>query len=147
MAQEAKLISFRAGITPRTGLLVAPNYDAMSWGATQHEHHELLFRLRAVENDRWVVRAASSGRSEAISPHGEPSAAGIEIGQTGTAVVNYGHRDTQPLGSLGYLLGPAAAAATLLLLTAHAIRKRREQGPRGPRPTNVEEPKFNDPAG
>ena len=42
-------------------VLVAPTLDAMQWGRAQHEHHALLFRLRAVENDRWLLRAASSG--------------------------------------------------------------------------------------
>ena len=86
--------------------LVAPNHDSIRWGTIQHVHHELLFRLRAVENDRWIIRAASSGRSEVIDPHGRPSTEGIEIGSTGTLVLGYGHRHTQPPGSLAHALGP-----------------------------------------
>src|SRR5262249_24885287 len=47
----------RSGAT----LLVAPTFDLMRWTRMQHVHHELLLRLRAVENGRWIVRAASSG--------------------------------------------------------------------------------------
>ena len=76
-------------------------------------HHELLMRLRAVENDRWLVRAVSSGRSESISPHGVPSAEGIAIGDCGSAVVPYAHRQTRPPGSYAHWLGPLALAGTL----------------------------------
>src|SRR5262249_50413363 len=106
-------------------VLVAPNFDSMEWGRVQHVNHELLSGLRAGETDRWVLRAASSGRSEAIGPHGVPSQEGIDIGDVGTVVVAYGHRDTQPPGSLGYLFGPAAAAGTLLFGTVGFIKKRR----------------------
>ena len=54
---------FVAGDLVHSGatVLVAPTMDAMAWGRVEHEHHALLFRLRAVENDRWLVRASSSG--------------------------------------------------------------------------------------
>lgn len=97
-------------------VLVVPTSDSMHWSIIEHVHHELLVRLRAVENDRWVVRAVSSGRSEAISPRGVPSAEGVEIGEMGTVVVGYRHQDTRPLGSRMYLLGPTAAVGTLLFL-------------------------------
>ena len=74
-------------------VLVVPTYDAMSWSRTQHEHHERLLRLRAVEKNRWIVRSASSGRSETIDPHGYPSQEGVEIGKTDFAIVSYGHCD------------------------------------------------------
>ena len=43
-------------------VLVAPTGDLMPWGRVQHVHHELLVRLRAVENDRWILRATTSGQ-------------------------------------------------------------------------------------
>lgn len=103
-------------------VLVAPTFDARSWGQTQHIHHELLLRLRAVETDRWIVRAASSGRSEAVSPRGVPSHVGIEIGETGVAGVAFGHCGTWTLGSQMFRLGPWAALATLILLVLSAVR-------------------------
>jgi apolipoprotein N-acyltransferase len=104
------------------GVLVAPTFDAMSWGRMQHVHHELLLRLRALENDRWIVRTASSGRSEVINPHGEPSAQGIEIGETGFAVVDFGYSDSLPLGGQAYLFGPVAAAGSALFLMIYLTR-------------------------
>src|SRR5262245_59557058 len=72
-------------------VLVAPTMDRMEWGWVEHEHHALLFRLRAVENDRWLVRASSSGRSEVISPDGMASSGGIEIGKEGHVVLSFEH--------------------------------------------------------
>jgi apolipoprotein N-acyltransferase len=105
-------------------VLVAPTFDALSWGRVQHEQHELLLRLRAVESDRWVLRAASSGRSEAVDPHGVPSAVGVPIGETGVVTVGFAHRTGVPLGSRAHLLGPVAAAGTALLLLLAAWRRR-----------------------
>jgi apolipoprotein N-acyltransferase len=97
-------------------VLVAPVGDLMTWGRIQHIHHELLARLRALENDRWVLRATSSGRSEAISPHGVPSAECLEIGETGTVTVTYGDRRTTPWGGQMHFLGPAAGVATAVFV-------------------------------
>lgn len=68
-APEVAASLIRQGAT----VLVVPTFDAMSWGKIQHDNHELVLRLRAVENDRWILRSASSGRSEVIDPHGRPS--------------------------------------------------------------------------
>jgi apolipoprotein N-acyltransferase len=93
----------------------------MSWTRIQHAHHEGLFRLRAVENDRWILRAVSSGRSEVIDPHGVPSAQGIEIGAKGFIVLPYAHRNTTTLGSQLYLLGPIAAVLMLAFLVFQVV--------------------------
>jgi apolipoprotein N-acyltransferase len=119
----ASLVS--AGAT----ILVCPTFDAMAWGRVQHVHHELLLRLRAVENDRWIVRTASSGRSEAVDPHGHASAEGVEIGETGLATVGYRHHDSVPLGGQAHILGPAAAIASvpiILYLLVQRWRRRPE---------------------
>jgi apolipoprotein N-acyltransferase len=97
-------------------VLVAPTMDAMSWGRAQHEHHALLFRLRAVENDRWLLRASSSGRSEVISPRGVPSEGGINVGQVGHAVLPFAHRDSWTPAYWLSFLGPGAAVGTLVFL-------------------------------
>jgi apolipoprotein N-acyltransferase len=115
----------RSGAT----VLVAPTFDAQDWGRAQHEHHALLFRLRAIENDRWLVRAASSGRSEVISPRGVPSEVGIEIGTVGHIVLPFAHRASWTLGGRLAFLGPAAAAGTVLFvawLGLTRLRKRRD---------------------
>ena len=95
--------------------------DAMQWGRVQHEHHALLFRLRAVENDRWLVRASSSGRSEVISPRGVPSSEGIEVGQVGQITLPFAHRDSWALGRWLYFLGPASAVGTVGFLLWRAM--------------------------
>jgi apolipoprotein N-acyltransferase len=94
-------------------VLVAPTFDAMHWGHGQHVNHELLLRLRAVENDRWILRAASSGRTEAIDPHGYPSEQGIEIGKSGHELVSFAHGNTIALGGQVCFVGPLAALGTL----------------------------------
>jgi apolipoprotein N-acyltransferase len=116
-----------AGSLARQGatVLVAPTGDLMEWGRIQHLHHELIVRLRAVENDRWVLRATSSGRSEAIDPHGVPSLEHLDIGTTGTVRVGYAHRTGFTPGSYCYLLGPVAMAMTaLFVLQAVALRRK-----------------------
>jgi apolipoprotein N-acyltransferase len=116
-APEVAASLVRAGAT----VLVAPTFDAMSWTRIQHAHHEALFRLRAIENDRWVLRAVSSGRSEVIDPRGVPSTQGIEVGEKGFIVLPYAHRSTTTLGSQLYLLGPIAAFLLLAFLGIQAV--------------------------
>ncbi len=48
-----------------------PSMDAASWSARQHIQHSQLFRVRAAENHRCMVVAASSGVSQIIDSHGE----------------------------------------------------------------------------
>jgi apolipoprotein N-acyltransferase len=109
----------------RATVFVDPTMDAIEWSATQHDQHELLCRIRAVENDRWLLRATTSGRSEVIDPHGHASAGGIEVGRTGYIVLPYGHRTTLPLGSWSAPLGPAAACITVAYLLIRCFRRRR----------------------
>jgi apolipoprotein N-acyltransferase len=116
-----------AGSLVRQGatVLIAPTGDLMDWGRIQHLHHELIVRLRAVENDRWVLRATSSGRSEAIDPHGVPSMDHLGIGTTGTIKVGYAHRVAFALGSYSYFLGPLAACLTILFVVQKFMWRRR----------------------
>jgi apolipoprotein N-acyltransferase len=102
-------------------VLLAPTGDLVSWGRVQHLNHELLVRLRAVENDRWVLRPTTSGQTEAIDPHGFPSTESLGFGETGAVAVPFGYRDTFSLGSFAYWLGPIAAALTCLLVLLNGI--------------------------
>lgn len=65
-------------------LFAVPSYDAESWSITQHLQHSMFFRLRAAENARWIVCAASSGVSQIIDPHGHVRAS-IDAMKTGVA--------------------------------------------------------------
>ncbi len=49
---------------------LVPSMDVSSWGERQHRQHSALFRIRACENGRWMLVAASSGVSQLIDPHG-----------------------------------------------------------------------------
>lgn len=51
-----------------------PSMDAASWSARQHIQHAQLFRVRAAENQRCMVVAASSGVSQIISQTGRATA-------------------------------------------------------------------------
>lgn len=51
-------------------VILAPSLDAKPWSARQHDQHAELFRHRAAENGRWVVVAASSGRTQIIDNYG-----------------------------------------------------------------------------
>ena len=129
-------------------VLVAPTLDAMEWTRAQHEHHALLFRLRAVENDRWLVRAASSGRSEVIDPHGVPSKEGIEIGEVGRLELPFAHRRARALGGRLAFLGPAAAVAALLFLAVHVLKWARGRWrERAASPTDTAAPMSGTPRG
>ncbi len=50
-----------------------PSMDAAHWGEKQHIQHAQLFRLRAAENRRPFIVAASSGVSQIISTNGRSS--------------------------------------------------------------------------
>lgn len=54
--------------------IVAPTMDAIRWTARQHEQHARLFQIRAAENRRWIVVAATSGVTQIIDPYGRVTA-------------------------------------------------------------------------
>ncbi len=117
-APEVAASLVRKGAT----VLVAPTFDAMHWGQTQHRHHGLLVRLRAVENNRWILRATSSGRTETVNPLGEPSERGIDFGKRDFIISGYGHCSDVPLGTYAAIVGPGSAVCTVLVLAGYACR-------------------------
>lgn len=98
-----------------------PVMDAKSWTARQHLQHAELFRHRAAENGRWLAVAATSGRTQIISPEGQVDAQlplmrdGVLVGQI------------RPLNHLtlfqrgGWLFGPLCLGATLLLSVIFSV--------------------------
>ena len=94
-------------------LLVSPTLDPREWGELQHTQHSDMSGARAVEAGLWLVRAASSGRSQIIDPLGAQRAA-LEKGEgvlTGTAyLMDGGTFYTR----LGWLFAPAALVFTIL---------------------------------
>jgi apolipoprotein N-acyltransferase len=104
-----------------------PTTDRIRWGAIQHDHHELLQRLRAVESGRWLLRAASSGRTETIDPHGVPSIEGLDFAEEGIIVLPFGHLSERTIGSRLALFGPLALAATGVYLVLTMIGRFRRR--------------------
>jgi apolipoprotein N-acyltransferase len=140
-AQEIAATLVSQGAT----VLVAPTGDLLSWGWMQHVHHELLVRLRAVENDRWLVRCVSTGRSEAVNPHGRPSVEGLEIAKPGTVVVEFAHQESFALGGQLHFLGPAAAGGTVLFIVVCCLGLIRKWRSRGQAPNTASEQKAASP--
>lgn len=60
----------RRMVADGASVILAPSLDAKSWSARQHDQHAELFRHRAAENGRWIVVAASSGRTQIIDKYG-----------------------------------------------------------------------------
>ena len=100
-------------------LLVSPTLDPMKWGVLQHEQHSDMSGARAVEAGLWLVRAASSGRSQIIDPLGftrAELATGKEGVLTGTAYLRAGGTFYTRLGWLFAPLALAVTAAALLFV-------------------------------
>ena len=109
-------------------LLVTPTLDPLEWGELQHAQHSDMSGARAVEAGLWLVRAASSGRSQIIDPLGAERAAlgkgeGVLTGRV--YLLNGGTFYTR----LGWLFAPAALGFTILaaawLLAGDHSRRRR----------------------
>ncbi|MDA8244068.1 MAG: hypothetical protein M0025_08120 [Elusimicrobia bacterium] len=105
-------------------LLVTPTLDPAEWGDLQHTQHSDMTAARAVETGLWIVRAASSGRSQIIDPLGRERAS-LPNGARGVLA---GEARLRAAGTFytkaGWLAGPLS-----LLFTAGAalfvfIRKR-----------------------
>jgi apolipoprotein N-acyltransferase len=106
-------------------VLVVPTHDRWSWFGVRQQHHGLLVRLRAVENDRWVLRSVNTGRTEVIDPHGVASEEGVQIGEKGYVVLSFAHRDSQFPGGQAHVFGPLGAVLTVLLVILSAARSPR----------------------
>jgi apolipoprotein N-acyltransferase len=94
-------------------LLIVPTLDPMEWGKLQHEQHSDMSSARAVEAGLWLVRAASSGRSQAIDRLGRETAT-LESGKEGVLLAR---AYIGPGGTFytrfGWLAGPLCLAFAL----------------------------------
>jgi apolipoprotein N-acyltransferase len=117
-------------------LLVLPTLDEGGWGATQHAQHSLLPRLRAIENRRPVVQAATSGVSQVIDDRGRvlaevpyrlhrrPRRPTLYLEGTAHATVHAG--DVASVYTRGgHLFAPAVAIGGCLVVILTAVRRRR----------------------
>jgi len=114
-------------------LLAGPTLDEGGWGATQHAQHALLPRLRAIENRRPVVQAATSGVSQIIDDRGRVLAAvpyrlhrrpqwpTLYLEGTASAVVHAaGEASLYTRG--GYLFGPVVAIVACVVVAWSVAR-------------------------
>jgi apolipoprotein N-acyltransferase len=108
--------------------IMVPSMDAKHWGKGQHLQHAELFRIRAAENARWMLVAASSGVSQIIDPNGHVHASlpPMEEGVL-TGVLQRSTKRTffTRLGWLApwFMLGAAAVWWIALLLPRAAAKK------------------------
>lgn len=104
-------------------ILITPTLDPMEWTALQHTQHSDMTAARAVETGLWIVRAASSGRSQVMDSLGRERAtlangaegalvAEARLAAGGTFYTRY-----------GWLLAPLALLATLAAAIALLRRK------------------------
>jgi apolipoprotein N-acyltransferase len=112
-----------------------PTLDEGGWGGTQHVQHSLLPRLRAIENRRPVVQAATSGVSQIIDDRGRvlaqipyrlnrrPARATMYLEGTAHAAI-VPNAELSLDSRFGFWFGPAiAAAAGLTIIVAFSRRR------------------------
>ncbi|WP_395735476.1 apolipoprotein N-acyltransferase [Prosthecobacter sp.] len=94
-----------------------PSMDAASWSERQHIMHSQLFRVRAAENRRSMVVAASSGVSQIIDSHGRAmkSLGALKTGILSGAIER--QTDLTFYTRLGWLI-PWVALGVLVMWTA-----------------------------
>jgi apolipoprotein N-acyltransferase len=94
-------------------IIITPTLDPLEWTALQHTQHSDMTAARAVETGLWIIRAASSGRSQVVDSLGRERAtlangaegvltAQARLAAGGTFYTRY-----------GWLLGPLALLFTL----------------------------------
>lgn len=116
-------------------LLVVMTNDAWFGRTAAAEQHRQIAILRAVETDRWVVRAASGGISSIISPQGRVVA---EAGLFQRKAISHEVR-LGPAGarrrSLGVAFGWLMVFLSVAFVIAPAALPRRRKVARGARPS------------
>jgi apolipoprotein N-acyltransferase len=96
-------------------VLLVPTMDAHSWGYWMHAQHAAVAPLRAVETQRWVIRAASSGISMVVFPHGEVRES-LDYGEEGLLTGAYMENPyLTPYVRFGYLFPWVCFVTTLVL--------------------------------
>lgn len=104
-------------------MLFVPNLDPIRWGRVQHLQHSAMTLFRAVENRRWVLRAASSGVSQIIDPYGRVLHS-LGIGDVGVLVGSIARRrDLSIFTRFGFAF-PYLCQATVVALLAIVGAKR-----------------------
>ena len=107
----------RNAVAEGSRLLLSPTNGSSYWLTSVQSQQTSASRLRAIETDRWVVQAATTGFSAVIRPDGEVvERSGISEGRVLTADV-----ELRSGATLAVRLGswPATLAAVLTILLSH----------------------------
>jgi apolipoprotein N-acyltransferase len=107
--------------------VAVPTKDIGSWGGTEHAQHAMQARLRAIENRRPIVQAATSGVSQIIDDQGQvvnslPFKVLLPTGLEETYLEGSAVGDLYPRSRLslytrgGYLVAPAITVLAGLLV-------------------------------
>jgi len=104
-------------------ILFIPTFDAMRWGAVQHLQHSAMTSMRAVENNRFIARAASSGESQIIDPNGRITQ-NLGVGESGTVIGYVQTVSKQTFYTrIGWLF-PIFLILGLIAVFLHSIRRK-----------------------
>jgi len=105
-------------------ILITPTLDPMEWSGLQHTQHSDMTAARAVETGLWILRAASSGRSQVVDSLGRERAT-LANGLEGVLVAE---ARLGPGGTfytrLGWLLAPFSLLFTLAAAGLFLFRKK-----------------------
>ncbi len=108
-------------------ILFIPTYDAIGWSELQHRQHSAMTSMRAVENGRFIARAATSGISQIIDPTGRIIES-IGFGESAAATGIIGSVDKMTFYSTYGFVLPYLCIAVSLAMILPAFRKKRLAG-------------------
>jgi apolipoprotein N-acyltransferase len=120
-------------------MLFMPTLDEGGWGGTQHVEHALLPRLRAIENRRAVVQAATSGVSQIIDDRGRvlaevPYRLNRRPQRATLFHEGFAHATVSPNAAMsaytmgGHWFGPIVAIGATILLVAGTAKRKQTAG-------------------
>jgi apolipoprotein N-acyltransferase len=116
-------------VLPHADALVNVTNDAWFGHSSARHQHLQIARMRALEEGRYMVRAANDGISAVIGPHGEVIARAQEFKPVAlvSSIVPY-------VGRTPYArVGNGLVVSLCLLALAYGLWVRNDRGPRRPR--------------
>jgi len=104
-------------------IIISPALDPYYWGSEQHEQHSDMSSARAVESGLWVVRAASSGRSQIIDPLGK-TVKELPVGEKGVLTGRaFMRRGGTVYTSFGWIIIPLSLVVLAAVLVVCLVKK------------------------
>lgn len=104
-------------------VLVAPTFDEITWGETQHLQHTRIAQARVAEVGRWTLRATSSGISQIVAPDGRVVKS-IPFGESAAAAGPFRRQTTlTPYARFMWLLPYVCLGISLLWVLSLMLRR------------------------